>query len=223
MFQYPKIIMMMPIVLATSCTEILNTHSSGVGPTGIGSLAGPPEGDSVDSQGNVIYNSGNINLAVNGSSPAPSVNLVPGGKPHNTSEYSLQFSGVKLTITDQPVLTIDAIDNGGRIACGLEIAGGDFRLIGNAGPVIADTYTGAADEHRILLRIDKTGDRCFVLIEQVAQGTDGPPIKPVTNANTPFVNAGFDELDRVRVQWEQVSPEDSTQYFLGPTVITKRD
>ncbi len=213
----------MPIVLAASCTEILNTHSSGAGPAEPGSLVGSPAGDSVASQGNVIFNSGNMNLAVNGSTPAPRVDLVPGSKPHNTSEYSLQFSGVKLTITDQPVLAIDAIDDGGRIACGLEIAGGEFRLIGGAGSVIADTYTGAADEHRILLRMDKASDRCFVLIEQVTQGTDDPPIKPATNANVPFINAGFDELDRVRVQWEQTSPEDATQYFLGPTVITKRN
>ena len=213
----------MPIVLAGSCAEILNTHSSGTGPAGPGSLAGSPAGDSVASQGNVIFNGGNMNLAVNGSSPAPRVELVPGGKPHDTSEYSLRFSGVKLTITDQPIVAIDAIDTGGRIACGLEIAGGELRLIGGARSVIADTYTGSADEHRILLRIDKASNRCFVLIEQVTQGTDGPPIKPATNANVSFVNAGFNELDRVRVQWEQTSPEDATQYFLGPAVITKRN
>lgn len=223
MFHFIKIFMVIPIVLTMSCSTILDTHSSGNGPAGPGSLAGSPAGDSVDSQGNVIFNGGNMSLAVNGSTPAPRVDLVPGGKPHETSEYELQFSGVKLTITDQPVLAIDAIDDGGRIACGLEIAGGEFRLIGGSGPVVADTYTGAADEHRIFLRMDKTLERCSVRIEQVAQGTNGPPIKPETQASTPFVNAGFDELDRVRVQWEQTSPADGTQYFLGPAVITKRN
>lgn len=223
MLYYLKVIMLIPIVLTASCTEILNTHSLGNGPMGAGPLAGSPAGDSVTSQGNVIFNGGNIQLAVNGSNPEPRVDLVPGGKPHNASEYSLIFSGVKLTITDQPVLAIDVIDNGNRIACGLEIAGGELRLIGGAVPVVADTYSGAADEHRILLRMDKALERCFIRIEQVAQGTDGPPVKPITFANTSFVNAGFDELDRVRVQWEQTTSQDATNYFLGPVVITRRD
>ena len=206
-----------------SCAEILNTHSSGIGPAGPGPLAGAPEGDLVAAEGNVIFNGGNIDLLADGSTPPARVDLVPGGKPHNTSEYSLRFSGIKLTTTAQPVLAVDAIDDGGRIACGLEIAGGEFRLIGGAGAVIADTYTGAADEHRIVLRMDKATDRCFVLIEQVAQGTDGPPIKPAMQANVPFVNVAFDELDRVQVQWEQTSPRNATQYFLGPAVITRRN
>lgn len=223
MFHCPKVILAVLIVLTAACTEILNTHSSGDGPAGPGSLAGGPAGDSVASDGNVVFNGDNMQLSANGSTPAPRVDLVPGGKPHNTSEYSLNFSGIKLTITDQPVLAIDAIDDARRIACGLEIAGGEFRLMDGAGSVIADTYTPDGNEHRILLRMDKATDRCFVRIEQVPQGTDGPPIKPVAVANASFVSGGFDELDLVRVRWEQTAPEDATSYFLGPAVISERN
>lgn len=223
MLHFLKIFMVVPILLTMSCSTILDTHSPGNGPMGPGPLAGAPAGDSVVSQGNVLFNGGNMSLAVNGTTPAPRVDLVPGGKPHETNEYTLQFSGVKLTITDRPVLAIDAIGESGRIACGLEIAGGEIRLIGGSGPMVADTYTGAADEHRIFLRMDKTFDQCSVRIEQVAQGTKGPPIKPQAQASASFVNAGFDELDLVRVQWEQTSSDDATQYFLGPAVITKRN
>jgi hypothetical protein len=208
-------------LLFVGCTQILNTHSTGTGPAGAGSLPGAPGGDSVSSVGNVVYNSGNIQLAADGASPAASVELVPGGKPHDTNSYSLNFSGVKLTITANPVLAIDVVDDEGAVACGLEIAGGEFRLIGGDGPVVIDTYTGAADEHRIFMRLDKNVDRCFIRIEQVTQGTDGPPIKPVVTGDAPFVDSAFDELDFVRVRWEQTSESDATNYFLGPVVITQ--
>ncbi len=219
-----KFFLVVPMVLTlVSCTTILDTHSTGPGPVAAGALPGDPPGDSVTSVGNVLFNGGNISLNATGTSPAPRVNLSPGGKPHNTSEYSLNFSGVKLTTSDTPVLAIDAIDDAMQIACGLEIAGGDIRLIGGAGAVVADTYTGNADEHRILLRMDKNTDRCFVRVEQVPQGTDGPPIKPAISANAPFINSDFDELDLVRVRWEETSSGDATQYFLGQAEITKRD
>jgi hypothetical protein len=217
-----QIFLALPL-LFVGCTQILDTHSTGTGPAGPGTLPGAPSGDSVSSVGSVGYNGGNIALAADGASPAASVELVPGGKPHNTNSYSLNFSGVKLTVTANPVLAVDVVDDAGAVACGLEIAGGEFRLIGGDGPVVIDTYTGAADEHRILMRMDKSLDRCFIRIEQVPQGTDGPPIKPVATGDAPFVDSAFDELDFVRVRWEQTSESDATSYFLGPVVITKAD
>lgn len=204
------------------CTEILNTHSSGDGPAGPGPIPGAPAGDSVSAAGPVLFNGGNIQLPANGTSPTL-VDLIVGGHPHNTSEYAVSFSGIKLTVTDTPVIAIDALNDDDDVACGLEIAGGNFRLVSGIGSPIVGTYTGAADEHRVFLRIDLASERCFLRIEQVAQGTDGPPVQPVITADGPVIAAAFGELDRLRVAWEAILPTDATNYFLGPTVISKRN
>ncbi|WP_282610501.1 hypothetical protein [Pelagibius sp. Alg239-R121] len=210
------------LLMASGCTEILNTHSSGSGPEGPGAIPGAPGGDSVSATGPVIFNSGNIQLPANGTSPIL-VDLIVGGHPHDTSEYAISFSGVKLTITDTPVIAIDALNAVGQQACGLEISGGEFRLVSGAGAPAIGTYTGAADEHRVFLRVDLASARCFVRIEQVAQGTDGPPVQPVIVGDGPVIAAAFGELDRLRIAWEETSPGDATNYFLGPVVISKRN
>ena len=204
------------------CTEILNTHSSGDGPAGPGPIPGAPGGDSVSATGPVIFNTGGFQLSANGSSPIL-VDLIAGGQPHNTSEYAISFSGVKLSITDRPVIAIDALNASEQVACGLEISGGEFRLVSGAGSPVIGNYTGAADQHRVFLRIDLASSRCFVRIEQVTQGTDGPPVLPIITADGPVIAAAFGELDRLRVAWEETSPDDATNYFLGPTVISKRN
>lgn len=204
------------------CTEILNTHSSGDGPGGPGPIPGAPAGDSVSASGPVLFNGGNIQLPADGTSPTL-VDLIVGGHPHNTSEYAISFSGVKLTVTDTPVIAIDVLNDDDDVACGLEIAGGNFRLVSGIGSPIVGTYTGAADEHRVFLRVDLASARCFLRIEQVAQGTDGPPVQPVITADGPVIAAAFGELDRLRVAWEAALPTDATNYFLGPTIISKRN
>lgn len=208
------------IAALASCTQILDNQGNGASPAGPGALAGPPPGDSVNSSGDVIYNMGNTQVTVGGSSPGV-LNLVTGGKPHNTANYSITFSGVKLTITEPPVLAIDAFDTANRLACGLEIAGGEFRLVSGAGTTDIGTYSGLADQHNVIMRLDLEGARCFVVINQVAQGTDGPPTQPTIEANAPFVDADFGDLDRMRIRWEDTAGASPTSYFLGRMRISK--
>lgn len=205
-----------------SCTTILDTHATNAGYSGAGGLAGPPPGDSVASRGNVLYNGGALQLALQGTTPN-SVELFPGGKPHNADSYLINFRGVKLTITETPILRIVARGDGGRIACSLDIAGGEFRLNGGSGTVVAGPYTGNADLHRVLLRLDNRTNRCFLNIRQymqASQSPNDPQTLPVINANVPYEDPDFDELDRVLVSWESVQPDDFTSYFLGPMIIS---
>ncbi|WP_299739719.1 hypothetical protein [uncultured Roseobacter sp.] len=204
------------------CTEVLDSQANGAAPSGPGPLAGPPAGDSASSSGNVIYNSGNTQLLADGSSSGV-LNLVTGGKPHNTDSYSISFSGVKLTITEEPVLAIDALDTSGQLACGLEIAGGEFRLVSGAGTSMIGTYSGNADQHNVVMRLDLDGNRCFVVITQVAQGTSGPQIQAPIEANGPIFASSFGDLDRLRVAWEDTAGAGATSYFLGRTVISKQN
>lgn len=205
-----------------ACTEILNTHSSGDGPPGPGAIPGAPSGDSVAADGIVNFNGGTIQLVADAAVQS-GVDLITAGKPHDTTEYAISFRGVKLTIFDQPVLAISALDTDGDLACGLEIAGGEFRLVSGSGTAVIGTYSFNADEHRIFLRLALGQERCFIRIEQVAQGTDGPPVQPVIVADGPFVADQFGDLDRMRVVWEPSNQGSGTSYFLGPTTISLSD
>lgn len=72
-------------------------------------------------------------------------------------------------------------------------------------------------------RLDSRGNQCFVNISQYAQAStspNGPQSVPVINANVPYENADFDELDLVRVSWENIQSNDFTSYFLGPMEIS---
>lgn len=207
------------------CSEILDTHATEAGYSGPGSLVGPPPGDSISAAGNVNFNGGNLQLVASGSGSG-SADLIPGGQPHNTGSYLINFSGVKLTITDTPVLRVAALGDRNRVACSLDIAGGEFTLNGGAGAVVAGPYTGAADLHRVLLRLDNRSERCLVNIRQYMQGSaspNDPQTLPAVDASVPYQTAGFSELDRVRVSWENVSRTDATSYFLGPMVISRQN
>lgn len=207
----------------SGCAEILDTHGTPAGYSAPGALAGPPPGDSISSAGTVLYNGGNLQFAADGDTPDPTADLIPGGQPHNTDSYLINFSGVKLTITDTPILRITALGDGGDVACSLDIAGGQFTLNGGAGSLVAGPYTGAADLHRVLLRLDNRSNRCLLNIRQYMQGSSSPndpQTLPAIDASVPYQAPGFSELDRVRVGWVATSPSDATNYFLGPMVIS---
>lgn len=221
-FSIARNILLSAALATAGCSEVLDTHSSGVGPNGPGALPGAPSGDSITATGNVLFNDGGQQLSANGTGTT-GVTLITGGKPHNTTEYLINFRGVKLTITDTPVLAVDTFDTEDRQACGLEIAGGEFRLVSGNGTAVIGTYSGQADIHTVLMRLNRTAARCYVGITQVAQGTDGPLTQPEIAANAPFVSANFGDLDRMRVRWESTASSDATSYFLGRTVISKRN
>jgi hypothetical protein len=218
--------MALAVPLLLGCSEILRAEfDTGPGVLASGPLPGPPSGDSAVVTGQVIGVGSGVSLVLGAGGPNPRLDLVTGGKPHDTSEYWVGFRGVKLTITQTPVLAIDTIDEDGRIACRLEISGGEFRLVSGAGSKVIGEYSSSADEHKVLMRIDKTAHRCFIQITQVAQGS-GPgaePTMPTITADGPFHAAAFGELDIVRFAWEQVAPGDATQYFLDDVVASKRD
>ena len=219
--QFAHSICLAAAIAVSGCSEILDTHANGDGPAGPGVLAGPPDGDSISSSGGVIFNGGNIQLTSN-DPLSGQINLRPGGQPHDTSDYYVNFSGVALSIADEPLLTIDALDTAGALACGLEISGGAFRLVSGQGTTEIGTYSGQADQHNIQWRLSRNAARCYVQIDQVAQGTNGPATQPTISANAPFATAGFADLDRVRIGWEDAAGT-ATSYFLGRVVISKRD
>lgn len=215
----------MGLTLLAGCTEILRAEFDlGSNESLVsGPLPGPPPGDSVVVTGEVVAAGSGVSMLLGAGPPTPRLDFITGGKPHDTTAYAISFEGVKLTITDTPVLAIDTIDVAGRNACRLEISGGEFRLVGGDGPKVIGEYTAAADVHHVLLRLDKFGSRCAIQITQVAQGEpDSEPTVPTIIDNVPFQDPDFDELDIVRFAWEQVEPDDATQYFLDTLVVSKQ-
>lgn len=213
------------LTLLAGCAEIIRAEfDDGTGVLPSGPLPGLPFGDSAQVTGQVIFQGSTVSLFIVAGGPDPQLDLITGGKPHNTTDYWINFRGIKLTITETPVLAFDTIDEDGRNACRLEIADGEFRLVGGAGSVAIGEYTGNADVHEVLMRLDKTNDRCFVRINQIPQGA-GPgvdPTMPVITADAPFQDSAFDELDVVRFAWEEVGPGDATQYFLDEVVASEQ-
>lgn len=213
------------VPLLTGCAEIISADfDDGTGVLPSGPLPGLPLGDAAEVTGQVIYQGSSVSLFLGAGGPDPQLDLITGGKPHNTTNYWINYRGIKLTITETPVLALDTIDEDGRNACRLEIADGEFRLVGGNGSTVIGAYTFNADTHYVLMRLDKTTDRCFVRINQVPQGS-GPgadPTMPVITADAPFLDAGFDELDIVRFAWEQVGPDDATQYFIDEVVVSRQ-
>ena len=110
-------------------------------------------------------------------------------------------------------------------ACGLEIGGGEFRLVSSAGTQVIGTYSANADQHRILLRASRASRRCLINIRQVAQGSgeDAPLTQPAIDASGGFINPAFGAFGRMRVAWEQGSPENPKNYFLGAVVISRNE
>lgn len=215
-------IILLSALAVSGCSEIVDSHSGGSSPAGPGPIAGPPNGDSLTSSGNIVFNGGNIQLvAAEPGQQQTGVSFQTAGQPHNTSEYSISFSGVKLTISDLPVLAIDLFDTSQQLACGLEIAGGEFRLVSGNGTTAFGTYSANADQHNVFLRLALGQNRCFVRVEQVPQGQSGPPTQPIFTSDGPFVASGFGDLDQIRFVWEQFNSP--TSYFLGRLIATKRN
>ena len=210
--------------IMVSCgPRVLHTEfEPDAGPWPSGPLAGPPNGDSAQVQGEVIGNGHSVSLM---SDSSASIDLITGEKPHNTDGYTIGFSGVKLTITEEPVIAIDALDAQDQLACGLEISGGEFRLISGNGENVIGNYTGQADQHNITMRLNLGSGTCGVIINQVAQGSgpNAPNTVPTISATAPLATSGFQELDRVEVAWEDTPGDGPTQYFLGHMTITKDD
>jgi hypothetical protein len=210
--------------LVAGCAEILNTHSSGDGPAGEGPIPGLPTGDSVDATGEVLFNGGNFQL-VSQDASLTRVRLIPTGQTTDYDDYLLNFSGVMTMITPLPFIAVDAIDTGARIACGIEIGGGEFRLVGGAGTAVVGTYSANADQHNILLRVSRENRLCYLNIRQFPQGagTGVPQTQAAINASGSFVDNGFTRLAEMRVQWEQPSRRNPKSYFLGPVTISARN
>jgi hypothetical protein len=203
------------------CTRVLHTDfTSATGPWPNGPLPGPPSGDSAQVSGEVLGLGSSVSLL---STTAAGIELVTGGKPHNTQGYAIEFSGVKLTIEGTPVIAVDALDSSGHSACRLEISGGQFRLVGGDGENVIGAYSANADEHRVFMRLNLGSGTCGMRIEQVAQGSgpDAPPTQPLITALAPLITPGFSELDRLRIRWEQTEGASATQYFIGHVTISK--
>lgn len=209
-------------LMAAGCTQVLHTDfESDGGPWPSGNLAGPPAGDSAEVEGEVTGLGDAVTLD---SASAASLELITGGKPHDTTGYTIRFAGVKLTISETPVLAIDALDARGQNACGLEISDGEFRLVSGDGESSIGEYTFNADEHRVVMRLNLGSGTCGVRIEQVEQGAgpDAPPTVPLITATAPLITQDFAELDRLRFAWEDADGS-PTQYFLGHVTINKDD
>jgi len=215
------LVVVIGILVTAGCARVLHTDfESANGPWPNGALAGPPSGDSAQVSGEVLGLGSSVSLL---STSSASIELITGGKPHNTQGYAIDFSGVKLTIEETPVIAIDALDASGQNACGLEISGGEFRLVSGDGENVIGSYSSNADEHRVFMRLNLGGGTCGVRIEQVAQGAGpgAPPTQPLITAIAPLVTADFEELDRLRVRWEETEGASATQYFLGHVTISK--
>lgn len=217
------IIVMILSAAIISCTTVLDTDfetSSSGEPWPSGPLPGSPPGDSAEVQGRVISVGSTVSLM---SSDLARIDLITGRKPHNTNGYSISFSGVKLTTTDTPVLAIDALDVEERLACGLKISGGEFRLVSGDGEEVIGEYSGAADQHDVIMTLTLGSGTCGVLIEQFEQGAEpgsAQTFPPIT-ANGPIIYEDFEELDRLRFAWENAEEDFATQYFLGNVNIEK--
>lgn len=209
------------VLSLSACSEILNLQSSGSSPGGPGPIPGPPPGDSVASAGAVTYNTGNITI-VSTTGPQSAVSLRPRQLSRVPQNYLLNFAGVKLRIEETPILAIDTFDTQGRQACGLEIAGGEFRLVSGNGTHVIGTYTPNADTHYVLMRLSRPSHSCAVSIRQVqqGQGPDTPQTVPPINATAPFIDADFGALEEMRYTWNNPQPNRAENYFIGNVIIS---
>jgi hypothetical protein len=152
-------------LLLQGCSTIIDTHPDGTGPAGEGPIPGPPDGDAISASGDVDFLGSTIRL----SSTAPqqtAIALTTAGKPHGASEYVITFTGRILSGAEQPALAIDTVDTQGRNACGLELAGGEFRLVSGAGTEAIGNYSTQFETHRVTLRLAKSVRRCTVTIQR---------------------------------------------------------
>ena len=212
------------LAVLAGCTTILDTQGSGSSPPGPGPLPGLPLGDSISAGGQVLFNPGNIRIFSDAETQSGVV-LRPAQLRGRSAEYLVNLVGITLLISEQPVLAIDAFDVQQRLACGLEIGGGEFRLVSAGGTDPIGSYSGNADQHVILMRLSRKDDRCFVNIRQFPLGADtnAPQTQPPINAAGDFVDSAFDSLTQLRVAWEQSPPDTPTSYFIGRAVITARN
>jgi hypothetical protein len=155
------------------CTEILRADFDDLefGESPAGSLPGPPSGDSAEVTGSVFKNGTGISLSYDPSRGQSSVDFVTGGKPHNTTDYSVQFWGLRTIINAQPIVVMETLDTRGNAACGLQIAGGQFRLVSGAGTSVIGSYDASGTFHDVFIRLDRVNRRCFLLIRQARRNT----------------------------------------------------
>ncbi|MGB3245851.1 MAG: hypothetical protein WBB25_15055 [Sulfitobacter sp.] len=205
-------------ILLSSCTTIIDSHGNGSSPAGPGDLPGPPPGDSMSAAGQVLFNGGSMQLSAT-SGTQTGVAFRPDEDHGNQDEYTLSFAGVITLITAQPVVAVDVFDTSQRLGCGIEISGGEFRLVSGNGTNVIGSYSAQADEHRVILRI---ADRCFVNIRQFGQGLgpNSPQTAPVIEASAPLAASDFGILERVQVAYEQVTPDTPGSYFVGRLTVS---
>jgi len=207
-------------VFLTNCTTIIDSQGNGASPSGPGPLAGPPPGDSISAAGEVLFNAGSLQLlATTGTQTG--VAFRPDEDHGTPNEYTLTFAGVTTLIEPQPVVAVDVFDTSQRLGCGLEISGGEFRLVSGDGTNVIGTYSSQADEHRVIMRI---AERCFVNIRQFGQGLgpNSPLTAPVIDTSAPLAANGFGVLERVQVAYEQVTPDTPGSYFVGQLTVSAR-
>lgn len=207
-------------VLLASCTTIIDSQGNGASPPGPGALPGPPSGDSISAAGEVLFNGGSLQLlATTGTQTG--VAFRPDEDHGTPNEYTLTFAGVITLIEPQPVVAVDVFDTNQRLGCGLEISGGEFRIVSGEGTNVIGTYSAQADEHRVIMRI---ADRCFVNIRQFGQGLgpNSPLTAPVIDTSAPLAARDFGVLERVQVAYEQVTPDTPGSYFLGQLTVSAR-
>lgn len=207
------------LVLAGGCATLLDTHADGTAPDGPGALPGPPGGDSLGSGGSVIFNEANVQI-VSSAQTQSGVSLRPAAS-SSGADYLINLSGVMLSISPRPLMAMEVRDPVGRVACGIDIADGDFRLVQSGGAPVIGSY-GPGDLHRILLRVSRRERRCVVNIQLTPQGSDPgtAPETPPIDASGAFVASDFDSLSEFRLVWELPVSAGQTSYFLGPVRIT---
>ena len=104
---------------------------------------------------------------------------------------------------------------------GLEISGGEFRLVSGNGENVIGQYTFNADLHRVLMRLNLEARTCGVRIEQFSDQGPEVPTPPLITASGPLIAESFQELDRLRIAWESIEP--ITNYFLCEDVTISKD
>jgi len=97
------------------CTDILRADFEDLefGQSPDGPLPGLPQGDTAEVTGDVIKNGTGISLFYDPNENPPVIDLVTGGKPHNTPDYGIRFWGLRTIISEQPVVMVDTFDTGG--------------------------------------------------------------------------------------------------------------
>ncbi len=210
--------LLMMALLAGACTPILDVDFNGFVAADLnGPLPGPPNGDSMSSAGNVnvtgVEDAMNFFFAPGFTLPA-TASFDVGGLPHDTTDYYVSFTGLRIDTVSTPTLFTLRSDNG-LTAARLRLVNGDVDLFSGLGWETLGTYDIGL-EHQVWIRLNEVSQEIYVSFSQ--EGL------PTLEANgRPYADPGFGELQSMLVEVGNLFSTEGTQYWLDDLLIQYRN